>query len=190
MSCFCCCLVAKLCPTLLWPHGLKPWRRSVLGVHWRDCCWSWNFNTLAIWCKELTHWKRLWCWEGLEAGGEGDDRMRWLYGITNSMDMNMGKLLELVMDREAWRAVAHGVAKSRTQLSDWTELNWTGLKPTRLLCSRDFPGKNTGVGCRLLLQEISPTQGLNSGFLHWQVDSLRLSHQGSLVVLLYPIWVC
>ena len=43
-------------------------------VHWKDWCWSWNSNTLAISCKELTHWKRPWCWEGLGAGGEGDDR--------------------------------------------------------------------------------------------------------------------
>ena len=49
-------------------------RRSVLGVHWKDWCWSWNSNTLATWCEEATHWKRLWCWEGLGAGGEGDDR--------------------------------------------------------------------------------------------------------------------
>ena len=50
------------------------WRRSVLGVHWKDWYWSWNSNTLATSCEELTHWKRPWCWEGLGAGGEGDDR--------------------------------------------------------------------------------------------------------------------
>ena len=48
--------------------------RSVLGVHWKDWCWSWNSSTLATWCEELTHWKRLWCWERLKAGGEEDDR--------------------------------------------------------------------------------------------------------------------
>ena len=49
-------------------------RKSALNIHWKDWCWSWSANTLAIWCKELTHWKRPWCWERLRTGGKGRSR--------------------------------------------------------------------------------------------------------------------
>ena len=59
-------------------------RRSVLGVLWKEWCWSSNSNTLATSCEELTHWKRAWCWEGLGAGGEEDDRVwdGWMASLT------------------------------------------------------------------------------------------------------------
>ena len=86
-----------------------------MGVHRKDWCWSWNSSTLTTSCEELTHWKRPWCWEGLGAGGEGDD---------GGWDGWMAPLTQWtwVMDREAWRAAIHGVTKSQTRMSDWIEL--------------------------------------------------------------------
>ena len=98
------------------------WRRLALEFLWREWWWSWNSSTLATSCEELTYWKRLWCREGLGAGGEGDDREwgGWMSSLTRWMSLS--EFGELVMDREARRAAILGVAKNQTRLSNWTEL--------------------------------------------------------------------
>ena len=102
------------------------WRRSALGFLWKEWSWSWNSSTLAISCEELTHWKRLWCWEGLGAGGEGDNRgwdgwmasrTRWTWVWANS---------------ESWwwtgRPGMLPFMGSQRVGHDWaTELNWQKL---------------------------------------------------------------
>ena len=101
--------------------------RSVLDVHWKDWCWGWNSSTLATSCEELTHWKdpdarRFW---GQEVKGTTEDEMaRWHHWLGHSLS----ELRELVLDREAWRAAIHGVSKSQTRLSDWTELQCSCLQ--------------------------------------------------------------
>ena len=91
------------------------------GCDWKDWCWSWNSNTLATSCKELTHWKRLWCWEGLGAGEEGDDR-RWDGWVASPTRWTW----VWVNSRSWWWTGRLGMLQSmglqsRTRLSDWTD---------------------------------------------------------------------
>ena len=97
-----------------------------LGVHWQDWCWSWNSNTLATWWEELTHLKRLWCWERLKAGGEGDDR-----GWDGWMASPTQWTWVWVDSGSWWWTERPGVLQfmgSQRVGHDWvTEMNWTEL---------------------------------------------------------------
>ena len=112
------------------------WRRSALGFLWREWCWSWNSSPLATSFEELTHWKRLWCWEGLGAGGKGDDRGwdGWMATLTRCtwVWVNSGSW---------WWTGRPGVLQfmgSQRVRHDWaTEL----IKVTRAI---DFPGGSDG----------------------------------------------
>ena len=117
-------------------------RRSVLSVHWKDWCWSWNSSTLATSCEELIHWKRPWCWEGLGAGGEGDDR-RW-----DGWMASLTRWAWVWVDSRSWQwtgrpGVLQFMGSQRVGCSWVTELSWTtGLSCTVLntfLCSIHIP---------------------------------------------------
>ena len=99
------------------------WRRSILGVHWKDWCWSWNSSTLAIWCEELTHLKRLWCWERLRAEGrQGDDR-----GWDGWMASPTQWTWVWVSSKSWWWTGKPGVLQSM-RLQSRTRLSWTEPK--------------------------------------------------------------
>ena len=151
------------------------WRR-LLKVPWRDCKeiqpvhskgnQSWTFigrtdakaETPILWSPDAKNWL---IWKDPHAGKiegrrrRGRQRMRWLDGITHSMDMSLSKLRELVIDREAWCAAVHGDSKSWTWLSDWTELRQRWSKVGRLHFKVNFPDS-----------ALPPNRGINHPLCH------------------------
>ena len=113
---------------------------SVLDINWKDWCWSWNSNTLATWCEELTHWKRPWCWERLKERGEGDDRGwdGWMASLTQWTWV-------WVISGSWWWTGRPGMLQSmgsqRVRHNWATELNWFKhfTNPSRYAGYRQFP---------------------------------------------------
>ena len=146
------------------------WRRSVLGVHWKDWWWSWNSKTLASSCEELTHLKRPWCWERLRAGGEGDDRDE-MVGCYYPLDghgfgwaLGVGDGQEGLVCSGSW---GHKESDT-TELLNW---NWTESlkKNDKRPLWLDF------LLLLLLFQGILLTRGWDPclwHLLHWQVGAL------------------
>ena len=101
----------QTCPSL---------RKSILNIHWKDWHWSWNSNTWPHDAKSCHLEKTLMLGKIEGRRKRGLQRARLLDGITDSIDMSLSKLWEMVKDRETWRAAVHGVTKNQTLLSDWT----------------------------------------------------------------------
>ena len=106
--------------------------KSVLNIHWKDQCWSWNSNTFTTWCEELTHLKRPWCWEGLGAGGKGDNRGwdGWMASLTQWtwVWVNSGSC-----DGQGGLACCSPWGRKEsvtTEWLNWTELNWRHMATT------------------------------------------------------------
>ena len=129
-------------------------RRSVLGVHWKDWCWSWNSSTLATWCKELTHLKRPWCWKRLRAGEEGmEDEMvgwhLWLNGHGFGWTPGVGDRQGGLVCCGSWGCKELGTTE---------QLNWTlhKLKAYSTMISYVYIFWNDNVDNSWLISQPSP----------------------------------
>ena len=145
--------------------------KSVLNTHWKDWCWSWNSSTLAIWCEELTHWQRPWCWERLMVEGEGDDRGwdGWMHHRLNEHEFEwtpgVGDRQEGLVCCSPWgRKVRHDWATelNRNESSE-TEYVYTSIVTigpwkvvTMQMCGTQLPEcESLGMGLRDSFNKVS-----------------------------------
>ena len=158
------------------------WRKSVLNIHCKDWCWSWTSNTLAIWCEELTHLKRPWCWKRLKVGGEGDDRGwdGWMASTTQwtwvwaSSGCWWWTGRPRVLQSMGSQRVGH----------DWaTELNWTESENWFLYTSFEREEK---LGSEKELIGRSSSEGIL--ILSWVLKA-KLESIGKEVQIQHSLWV-
>ena len=147
----------------------QSYRKSTLNISWKDWCWSWSSNTLATWCKELTHWKRTWCWEGLGAGGEGDDRRLdgWMASPTRRtwVWVNSGSWWWTGRPGVLWFMGSQRVGHN------WvTELNWTDVTMRRANHSQTWRKINPEYSLKGLLLKLKLQY---FGHLMWRASSLE-----------------
>ena len=147
---------------------LPPPGKSILNIHWKDWCWS--SNTLATWCKELTYRKRHWYWEHWRKEEKRTTEGESLDSITDSMDISLSKLCEVVKDREAWNAAVHRVTKSRTWLHNWTTTT-TKVDKSKFILA-------------LMKADSTSQQKLNiSPRKCWQVSLLQQAHTAEVKIV-------